>query len=54
MSAKNLVARIGQIATRGKHKDRFLFVGVCEPRSSLEKIFYLMEIYSTWVNGELI
>jgi len=54
MSAKNLVARIGQIATRGKHKDRFLFVGVCEPRSSLEKIFYLIEIDSPWVNGEKI
>ncbi len=54
MSAKALVARIGQVATSGKHKDRFLYVGTIEPKDSLEKFFYLIEIDSPWVNGEKI
>lgn len=54
MSAKDLVARIGQVATTGKHKDRFLYVGTIEPKDSLEKFFYLIEIDTPWVDGEKI
>jgi len=54
MSDKNLVARIGQIATKGKHKERFLFVGTIEPNNSLDRFFYLIEIDSPWVDGEKI
>lgn len=54
MSAKDLVARIGQVATKGKHKDRFLYVGTIEPKDALEKFFYLIEIDSPWVDGEKI
>jgi len=54
MSDKNLVAQIGQIATKGKHKERFLFVGTIEPKDSLDRFFYLIEIDSPWVDGEKI
>lgn len=54
MSEKSLVARIGQIATKGKHKERFLFVGTIEPKSTLDRFFYLIEIDSPWVDGEKI
>ncbi|MCX6810664.1 MAG: hypothetical protein NTY30_02940 [Candidatus Berkelbacteria bacterium] len=54
MSDKNLVARIGQIATKGKHKERFLFVGTIEPKDSLDRFFYLIEIDTPWVDGEKI
>ena len=54
MSAKNLVARIGQIATKGKHKERFLFVGTIKSKSSLDRFFYLIEIDTPWVDGEKI
>ncbi|MCL5795201.1 MAG: hypothetical protein M1338_02490, partial [Patescibacteria group bacterium] len=54
MSDKNLVARIGQIATKGKHKERFLFVGTIEPAESQDRFFYLIEIDTPWVDGEKI
>lgn len=54
MSDKALVARIGQVATSGKHKDRFLYVGTIEPKDTLEKFFYLIEIDTPWVDGEKI
>jgi hypothetical protein len=54
MSDKNLVARIGQIATKGKHKERFLFVGTIEPVESRDRFFYLIEIDTPWVDGERI
>ncbi|PIU24128.1 hypothetical protein COT12_02725 [Candidatus Berkelbacteria bacterium CG08_land_8_20_14_0_20_39_8] len=54
MSDINLVARIGQIATKGKHKEKFLFVGAEEPNQSLDRFFYIIEIESPWVNGEKI
>lgn len=54
MSDKSLVARIGQIATKGKHKERFLFVGTIDPRDSRERFFYLIEIDTPWVDGEKI
>lgn len=54
MSDNNLVARIGQIATKGKHKERFLFVGTIEPVNSQDKFFYLIEIDTPWVDGEKI
>lgn len=54
MSDKNLVARIGQIATKGKHKERFLFVGTIEPANCQDRFFYLIEIDSPWVDGEKI
>ncbi len=54
MSDKNLVARIGQIATKGKHKERFLFVGTIEPADSQDRFFYLIEIDTPWVDGEKI
>ena len=54
MSDKNLVARIGQIATSGKHKDCFLFVGTIEAKATLEQFFYLIEIDSPWAAGEKI
>jgi len=54
MSAKDLVTRIGQIATKGKHKDRFLYVGVVGPKDSLEKVFYLIEVDTPWAQGEKI
>ncbi|MEI6144290.1 MAG: hypothetical protein WCP91_01680 [Candidatus Berkelbacteria bacterium] len=54
MSDKNLVAGIGAIATKGKHKERFLFVGTIEPKDTLDRFFYLIEIDSPWVDGEKI
>jgi len=50
----NLVARIGVIATKGKHKEGFLFVGATEPNDNLGRFFYLIEIDSPWVDGEKI
>lgn len=54
MSKENLVAKIGQIATRGKHKDGFLYVGTVEPKGSTSVFFYLIEIDTPWVNGEKV
>ncbi|MCX6812125.1 MAG: hypothetical protein NTW79_00665 [Candidatus Berkelbacteria bacterium] len=54
MSAKNLVAQIGQVATKGKHKDGFLFIGTIEPENTPARFFYLIEIESPWVAGEKI
>ena len=54
MTEVNLVAKIGQIATRSKHKDRFLYVGTIEPKDLAEVFFYLIEIDTPWVDGEKI
>lgn len=54
MSKDNLVAKIGQIATQGKHKNRFLYVGTVEPKNLTDCFFYLIEIDTPWVNGEKI
>ena len=54
MSDGDLVARIGTIATKGKHKERFLFVGAIEPVSPQERFFYIIEIDTPWVDGEKI
>ncbi|MDD3086921.1 MAG: hypothetical protein PHH45_03250, partial [Patescibacteria group bacterium] len=54
MTEVNLVAKIGQIATHSKHKDRFLYIGTIEPKDLAEVFFYLIEIDTPWVDGEKI